>query len=111
VTGTGTVRFVDLETARASRGLRMAVITSVPSPWSDSARGCFGQRLTALDFYWAAALGFILPLPDSVRPIAPAMRPVFGRIDEQLAAAITPALRAHRDRIAPRCFALPGPTA
>src|SRR5690348_16667342 len=32
-------RFVDLETARASRGLRMAVVTSVPSLWSDAARG------------------------------------------------------------------------
>ncbi|HYV67365.1 MAG TPA: hypothetical protein VE964_14070 [Myxococcales bacterium] len=71
----------------------------------------FGQRLTALDFYWAAALGLILPLPDSIRPIAPSMRPVLERMDEQLAAAVTPALRAHRDRIAPRWFALPAPTA
>jgi len=67
----------------------------------------FGQRMTALDFYSAAAIGSLLPLPDSVRPIAPIMRPVFERIEDDLAAAITPALRAHRDRIAPRWFALP----
>src|SRR6266851_1141706 len=33
------VRWVDLETARATRGLRLAVVTSVPSLWSDAARG------------------------------------------------------------------------
>jgi hypothetical protein len=63
--------------------------------------------MTALDFYSAAAIGSLLPLPDSVRPIAPIMRPVFERIEDDLAAAITPALRAHRDRIAQRWFALP----
>ena len=71
----------------------------------------FGERLTALDFYSAAALGMLVPLPDSIRPIAPMMRPVLERLDDDLAAAITPALRAHRDRIAPRWFALPAPTA
>ena len=256
MTAPETVRFVDLETARASRGLRMAVVTSVPSPWSDAARGMaaakeleclavafdprdeaiprwtgcpnapvalykdelprsgwaeilsllerlggavslvpenpaerallfglshdvcgemgvawirrllllhssfttdgregfplpvakflarrygyspglveparrrlveilgvleahlaraggpyfFGERLTALDFYSAAALGMLIPLPDPIRPIAPSMRPVLERLDEDLAAAVTPALRAHRDRIAPRWFGLP----
>jgi len=254
--GPGSVRFVDLETARASRGLRMAVVISVPSPWSDAARGMaaakeleclavafdprdesisrwtgcpnapavlykdelprtgwaeilsllerlggksslvpedpaqraslfglsqdvcgemgvawirrllllhssfttggsegfplpvakylarrygyspdlvdparrrlveilgvldgqlaraggpyfFGARLTALDFYSAAALGMLVPLPDSIRAIAPMMRPVLERLEPDLAAAITPALLAHRDRIAPRWFALP----
>ena len=71
----------------------------------------FGAHLTALDFYSAAALGMLVPLPDSIRPIAPGMRPVLERLDDDLAAAITPALRAHRDRIAPRWFSLPGPTA
>src|SRR5262249_3527063 len=69
----------------------------------------FGPPLPALDFYCAAALGSIVPLPDSVRPIAPAFRPVFERLDNDLATAVTPALRAHRDRIAPRWFALPRP--
>jgi glutathione S-transferase len=69
----------------------------------------FGSRLTALDFYWAAALGALVPLPDSVRPIAPPLRPALEQLDGELANAITPALREHRDRIAPRWFALPGP--
>jgi len=71
----------------------------------------FGPRLTALDFYSAAALGSLVPLPDVVRPMGKTMRPVFERLDPDLAAGITPALLAHRDRIAPRWFALPGPTA
>lgn len=71
----------------------------------------FGPRMTALDFYSAAALGSLVPLPDSVRPIVPMMRPVLERLEDGLAAAITPALRAHRDRIAPRWFALTSPTA
>jgi len=46
----------------------------------------FGPRLTALDVYSAAALGALLPLPDSVRPIAPIMRPVLERLEDDLAA-------------------------
>src|SRR5712692_8356973 len=71
----------------------------------------FGPRLTALDVYSAAALGSLVPLPDVVRPMGKTMRPVLEQLDPHLAAAITPALLAHRDRIAPRWFALPGPTA
>lgn len=71
----------------------------------------FGAQLTALDFYWAAALGSFVPLPDSVRRIAPSLRPALERLDDELARAITPALRAHRDRVTPRWMALPVPTA
>jgi glutathione S-transferase len=31
--------FVDIETARAARGLRIAVLSSLPSPWSEAAKG------------------------------------------------------------------------
>jgi glutathione S-transferase len=31
-----TLRFVDLETAKASTGLRLVLLTNAPSPWSDS---------------------------------------------------------------------------
>jgi glutathione S-transferase len=67
----------------------------------------FGPTLTALDFHSAAAMGSLVPLPDAIRPIAPTMRPVFEQLDPELCAAIPPALLAHRDRIAPRYFALP----
>jgi len=49
-------------------------------------------------------------LPDSIRPIAPLLRPALEQLDDELANAITPALREHRDRIAPRWLALPRPT-
>jgi glutathione S-transferase len=70
----------------------------------------FGSRLSALDFYSAAALRQLLPLPDSIRPIAPLLRPALEHLDDELANAITPALREHRDRIAPRWLALPRPS-
>src|SRR5438270_2541989 len=50
---TGALRFVDLETARGSRGLRLAVITTVPSLWSDAARGMIAAKeleCLAVDF-------------------------------------------------------------
>jgi glutathione S-transferase len=37
----GRVRFVELEEARAARGLRVVVATGVPSPWSQAALGTF----------------------------------------------------------------------
>ncbi len=69
----------------------------------------FFGSLSALDFYSAAALGQLLPLPDSIRPIAPLLRPALEQLDAELANAISPALRAHRDRIAPRWLALARP--
>src|SRR6185369_11307434 len=51
------MRFVTLEEARAARGLRLVVTAGVPSPWSETAKGCFdakgidylGVRLTPRD--------------------------------------------------------------
>jgi glutathione S-transferase len=71
----------------------------------------FGSTLTALDFHSAAAMGSLVPVPDAIRPIIPSMRPVFEQLDPELREAIPPALLAHRDRIAPRYFALSAPTA
>ena len=33
--------YVDIETARAARGLRMVVASALPSPWSEAAKGLF----------------------------------------------------------------------
>jgi hypothetical protein len=40
----GKTRFVDLEEARAARGLRLVLITGLSSPWSDGARGIFALK-------------------------------------------------------------------
>jgi hypothetical protein len=34
-----TLRFVDLEEARAARGVRLLAVTSLPSPWTEAAKG------------------------------------------------------------------------
>jgi len=38
------MRFVSLEEARAARGLRLVVTAGVPSPWSETAKGCFDVK-------------------------------------------------------------------
>src|SRR5262245_53389471 len=35
------VQFVDLETVRAARGVRLIVLTAIPSPWSEAAKALF----------------------------------------------------------------------
>jgi glutathione S-transferase len=35
------ISYVDLETARAARGVRMAVASALPSPWTEAAKGLF----------------------------------------------------------------------
>ncbi len=47
-------RFVDLETARAARGLRLVIVGNIPSPWSEGAKGIF--RLKQIP-YVAVRLG------------------------------------------------------
>jgi glutathione S-transferase len=59
----------------------------------------FGATLTALDFYAAAAVAALIPPDEALRPIVPALRPIFEHLDPEIAAAVTPALRAHRDRV------------
>jgi len=38
------MRFVNLEEARSARGLRLVVTAGVPSPWSETAKGCFDVK-------------------------------------------------------------------
>ncbi|MFO0616752.1 MAG: glutathione S-transferase C-terminal domain-containing protein [Polyangiaceae bacterium] len=38
------VQFVDLETARATRGLRLVLAGGIPSPWSEAAKGIFAVK-------------------------------------------------------------------
>jgi hypothetical protein len=43
------IRFVDLETAAQSSGLRMVLLTTAPSPWSDAIRAlCAAKELEAV---------------------------------------------------------------
>jgi glutathione S-transferase len=38
------MRFATLEEARSARGLRLVVTAGVPSPWSETAKGCFDAK-------------------------------------------------------------------
>jgi len=38
------MRFVNLEEARAARGMRLVVLAGVPSPWAETAKGCFDVK-------------------------------------------------------------------
>ena len=57
----------------------------------------FGATLTALDLYAAAVTAVLAPPEEALRPIIPVLRPIFDHLDPEVAAAVTPALRAHRD--------------
>lgn len=60
-------------------------------------RYLIGERLSALDIYWAASCGILDPMPPDRCPMADAFRGVYGNSDPAIAAALTPGLRAHRD--------------
>lgn len=62
-------------------------------------RYLIGDRLSALDIYWAASCGLLDPMPPERCPMADAFRGAYGNRDPRIDAALTPALRAHRDFI------------
>jgi glutathione S-transferase len=58
-----------------------------------------GERLSALDIYWATFAVLIQPLPPELCPIPEPLRAFFTNTNPQVAAAVTPALLEHRDFI------------
>lgn len=72
-------------------------------------RYLIGGALSALDIHWAVACGFLEPLPPELCPMASAFRgpDLYGNSNPAIAAALTPALLAHRDFIYERHLELP----
>ena len=66
-----------------------------------------GDKVSAVDFYWAAFSNLFAPLPPAQCPMAEAMRPMFESVDAEVKAALAPILIAHRDRIMRAHFKLP----
>ncbi len=67
-----------------------------------------GDRLSALDIYWAACCAILDPMPPERCPMADAFRAgPYGNSDPRIAAALTPALRAHRDFVYEKHLQLP----
>lgn len=65
----------------------------------------FGERVTALDVYSAAATNILDPLPEEQCPILPPIRHAFESMRGEL--VVPPVLLAHRDRMMERHLELP----
>jgi glutathione S-transferase len=71
------------------------------------ARFLIGDRLSALDIYWAAFAALVKPLPEDVCEIHPAFRRMYDCGNPVVIAASTPQLLAHRDFIYKEYLELP----
>ena len=66
-----------------------------------------GDRLSAVDVYWACFSQMVAPLPPEACPTPQAIRARYASGTPTLRAALDPALLAHRDRIFERHIGLP----
>ena len=66
-----------------------------------------GDRLSALDIYWAAFTALIQPLPDELCKMSPGFRRTYTCTDAAVMAAASPQLLAHRDFIYHQFLELP----
>jgi glutathione S-transferase len=78
-------------------------------PRAGGARFLIGDRLTALDLYWASFAALIEPLPPEQCPMFDIMRPLYTLSDPSLRPLVDPALLAHRDWIYQQYLPLPVP--
>jgi len=68
-----------------------------------------GNALTALDIYWATMANLVTPLDPDKLPMAGFMRGIYASKNEEVLKALTPALKAHQERIYDRHLELPVP--
>lgn len=66
-----------------------------------------GDRISALDIYWAAFAALIKPLPHELCPMRQGMRRAYDSADPLILGATTPQLLAHRDFIYREYLELP----
>ena len=87
---------------RAARRIEAVVTAFAKQLSSQQARAkryLVGDRLSAVDIYWAACCGILDPMPPERCPMADAFRGVYGNTDPRIEKALTRELRAHRDFI------------
>jgi glutathione S-transferase len=70
-------------------------------------RFLMGERLSALDLYWATFCGLFKPMPPDRCPMATAYRAAYSNDDPDIERVLTPALLAHRDFIYEQYLELP----
>jgi glutathione S-transferase len=66
-----------------------------------------GDRLSALDIYWAAFAAIVRPLPSEMCPMASSFREMYTETHPVVVAAISPLLLEHRDFIYREYLELP----
>ncbi len=76
---------------------------------AQGSRYLIGERLSALDIYWAAGCGFFDPMPEDRCPMGTDFRQphFYGSVNKEIDTALTSELRAHRDFIYEEHLQLP----
>ncbi len=67
----------------------------------------FGERISALDIYWATFATLIAPMPPALCPMATSFRDHYANPDPEVASALSAELLAHRDFIYQEYLELP----
>jgi glutathione S-transferase len=84
-----------------------ALAARLEAQQSRGSRFLVGDRLSALDVYWAAFAALIEPLPDHLCPMPAEFRRRYFCEDQVVRTATTPQLMAHRDFIYREYLELP----
>lgn len=105
-------KYLFSEDAAAAAPARIASILRFLSEHLDRqrARGSkflIGDRLTALDIYWAAFAVLLRPLPPELCPMASSFREMYTEENPVVVGAIAPSLIEHRDFIYREYLELP----
>ncbi|MGH7857762.1 MAG: hypothetical protein ACREQY_10570, partial [Candidatus Binatia bacterium] len=66
-----------------------------------------GDRLSALDIYWATSAGIVQPLSPELCPMATAFRALYTEKDPAIRSLVSPALFEHRDLVYREYLELP----
>ncbi len=74
---------------------------------SRGAKFFIGDRLSALDIYWAAFAALVRPLPPETCPMASTFREAYTEKNPDIVAALSPSLLEHRDFIYREYLELP----
>ena len=93
--------------AQRVRAIVQVMAAQLDAQRAQGHRYLVGDRLSALDIYWAACCAILDPMPDERCPMATAFRGPYGNTNPDIARALTPALRAHRDFIYDEHLELP----
>lgn len=67
----------------------------------------FDSGLTALDIYWATMANLISPLDEAELPMPEMIRGIYTSTRERVLAALTPALKAHQEKVYRQHLELP----